>query len=443
MSTITFDVNKNFIKINVSGGYNDIVTSIDVESGSGASLPTPPFNMTWWNATDFSDPADDPNVEIIRVTGVSTDTLTITRGVDGTAAQNHNASGKTYQIAITTAAAKLDAIQDAITADLPANIQDQFYTYAEDAEASDAYAVTLTPALASYADGQCFAFKANTANTGAATLNVNSLGAKDIKKAYNVDVADGDILAGQIIQVIYDADNDWFQLISPTAAAAGGFESFESTQQTITAAGSLTLAHGLSGAPDMVMVKLKCLTSEFNYSIGDEVFIEHFQMGGSTLVSRGCSIVPDSTNLNVRYGSQSNTFIQLDKTTGAINALTNSNWEAIFIAVKFNSIPASTVDENQLVKGWIHFDGTGTISISDSYNVSSIVDNATGDYTINWDTDFLNADYSCVGAQSGVSNGDTGVTILTYASGSVDVRTYQNSTLADDDDISVIAIGDQ
>ena len=35
----------------------------------------------------------------------------------------------------------------------------------------------------------------------------------------------------------------------------------------------------------------------------------------------------------------------------------------------------------QGVKGWIDFNGTGTIAINDSYNVSGIVDNGTGDYT--------------------------------------------------------------
>ena len=52
----------------------------------------------------------------------------------------------------------------------------------------------------------------------------------------------------------------------------------------------------------------------------------------------------------------------------------------------------AAVDE-KLVKAWINFDGSGTISISDSFNVSSIVDNGTGDYTINWDTDFAGANY--------------------------------------------------
>lgn len=55
--------------------------------------------------------------------------------------------------------------------------------YAVDSVGTDAYAITPTPAIASYTAGQVFTFKAGTANTGPATLNVSGLGAKIIKKA--------------------------------------------------------------------------------------------------------------------------------------------------------------------------------------------------------------------------------------------------------------------
>lgn len=34
-------------------------------------------------------------------------------------------------------------------------------------------------------------------------------------------------------------------------------------------------------------------------------------------------------------------------------------------------------------RAWVNFNGTGTVAIRDSYNVSSITDNGTGDYTVN------------------------------------------------------------
>jgi hypothetical protein len=44
-------------------------------------------------------------------------------------------------------------------------------------------------------------------------------------------------------------------------------------------------------------------------------------------------------------------------------------------------------------KAWVNFDGTGTVAIRASYNVSSITDNGTGDYTVNFTTALADANY--------------------------------------------------
>jgi len=90
--------------------------------------------------------------------------------------------------------------------------------YDEDVEASDSYAITVNGIIA-YQDGQNYTFKANTANTGAATLNVNGIGAKAIKIRTDADLVTGDIEAGSIVEVAYDADNDWFQMLTPSSLA--------------------------------------------------------------------------------------------------------------------------------------------------------------------------------------------------------------------------------
>jgi len=47
----------------------------------------------------------------------------------------------------------------------------------------------------------------------------------------------------------------------------------------------------------------------------------------------------------------------------------------------------------QVCKAWVNFNGTGTPAIRDSFNVSSITDNGTGDYTINFTNAMANANY--------------------------------------------------
>lgn len=97
---MSLDPVKNFAKVTVSTGYDSSATTIVLSSGYGAKLPAPAtdgnFQLVWWNSTDYPDPSDDPNVEIVRCTARSTDTLTVTRAQEGTSATNKNTSGKTY-----------------------------------------------------------------------------------------------------------------------------------------------------------------------------------------------------------------------------------------------------------------------------------------------------------------------------------------------------------
>lgn len=49
-----------------------------------------------------------------------------------------------------------------------------------------------------------------------------------------------------------------------------------------------------------------------------------------------------------------------------------------------------------LCRAWVNFNGTGTVAIRSSFNVSSITDNGTGDYTVNFTTAMTDANYACV-----------------------------------------------
>lgn len=92
--------------------------------------------------------------------------------------------------------------------------------YATDSGAADAYVMTLG-GISELIDGQHYRFKATAANTGASTLNVNSFGAKSIRKTSNAVLASGDIKAGAMVEAMYDASNDWFQMTSQLGNAPG------------------------------------------------------------------------------------------------------------------------------------------------------------------------------------------------------------------------------
>lgn len=94
----------NFALGTVSTGYDAAAISIVLTTGHGARFPAGPFRATWWNQTDFPNPADDANREIVEVTTRSTDTLTIVRGLEtgfgGLAASTKNTAGKVYGFAL-------------------------------------------------------------------------------------------------------------------------------------------------------------------------------------------------------------------------------------------------------------------------------------------------------------------------------------------------------
>ena len=53
-----------------------------------------------------------------------------------------------------------------------------------------------------------------------------------------------------------------------------------------------------------------------------------------------------------------------------------------------------SAEASGLAKAWVNFNGTGTVAIRASFNVSSITDNGTGDYTVNFTTALADANYT-------------------------------------------------
>jgi hypothetical protein len=67
-----------------------------------------------------------------------------------------------------------------------------------------------------------------------------------------------------------------------------------------------------------------------------------------------------------------------------------------------------------LCRAWVNFNGTGTVAIRASFNVSSITDNGTGDYTVNFTNAMPDANYTWVGTcdPTSAQTSDTAVKIV-------------------------------
>jgi hypothetical protein len=213
---------------NLTDGSWAVVTSI---AGAPNSVKTTPLeggsDNTWqsgdvWIIGSFIATIvqyDDDAVTVlkrerVRVTNIVSDTLTVQRGYDGDTAQTFLAD---------------DSVQVLIEQSQMVNLQkavrnilgkiDEIHRgtpwYGTTTGSSNAYAVTLVPAVSSYTDivGLPIALIANFGNTGASTLNVNGLGAKNIYKQHDQALASGDIENVKAFIVIYDGTQ--FQLQTP------------------------------------------------------------------------------------------------------------------------------------------------------------------------------------------------------------------------------------
>jgi len=71
---------------------------------------------------------------------------------------------------------------------------------------------------------------------------------------------------------------------------------------------------------------------------------------------------------------------------------------------------SKTIGQNFRVRAWVNFNGTGTVAIRASGNVSSITDNTTADYTVNFTTAMPDANFAAHASgvvQHGGNYGDT------------------------------------
>jgi hypothetical protein len=86
-----------------------------------------------------------------------------------------------------------------------------------------------------------------------------------------------------------------------------------------------------------------------------------------------------------------------------------------------------------IAKAWVNFDGTGTPAIRGSFNVSSITDNGTGDYTVNFTTAMPNANYCVTTSTIGViqTNNQAYALMSTVTYNTSSIRVAAVSSVAD------------
>jgi hypothetical protein len=114
--------------------------------------------------------------------------------------------------------------------------------------------------------------------------------------------------------------------------------------------------------------------------------------------------------------------------TTTINASTSSGLVNTADTSGVLKVQSNGVTTNALA--WVNFNGTGTVAIRSSYNVSSITDNGTGDYTVNFTTALSDVNYCFTGNTTGVVSGNTTRAVVVKGSDAGGATTKTTSAIA-------------
>jgi len=87
-------------------------------------------------------------------------------------------------------------------------------------------------------------------------------------------------------------------------------------------------------------------------------------------------------------------------------------------------------------RAWVNFNGTGTVAIRASGNVSSITDNGTGDYTVNYTASMPDTNYSCYRSDGDVGVGD----FVNLSTGSTRFRVRNSAFVLVDTSVVLFAV---
>ena len=144
----------------------------------------------------------------------------------------------------------------------------------------------MSPTLTAYAAGQLFYFVAAGANTGAVTLNIDSLGAKAVTRDGASALAAGDINSGEMVVVIYDGTR--FQMIN----AANSFGN-TTINGTLTVTGKSNLAEVSTPSINATVAAITALTatgaSVASANVGTAV-ITSLQATGASVASINAAV---------------------------------------------------------------------------------------------------------------------------------------------------------
>lgn len=332
---------------------------------------------------------------------------------------------------------------------------------------STAYTATLSPAIAAYADKQCFRVIFNAASGATPTINFNSVGAKKIYQNVGgaaVQITTNDIPANFPAILRYDTTLDgaagafWIMNLSAGLSASIAFTGDISPAQ-ITSDQNDYNPTGLSGASCLRINSdaARNITGLQGGADGRIMTIYNVGSFAITLVDESASSsaanrFANSTDLVI--GPDEGVFLQYDSTSSRwrsvrpnVQLATQAQMETGTTTLAFVS-PGRQIYHPGHPKAWCNFVAS-TAAITADYGISSVTDNTTGNFSPQYDVAFSSTAYAVVanGPVVGTGGGaDGGASVpRDLATGSCRIVTFKTTDgiLQDNAAAHFVAFGDQ
>lgn len=294
-----------------------------------------------------------------------------------------------------------------------------------DSGVADAYVLSvISPhqAPTKFIDGMRLRFKPINTNTGASTVNPFALGVKSIKDQSGADPVAADIDANKFIEITYKQSSDYFVI-----------------------SGLLT------------ETEIKSIAQKGDYDYGTTA-------GTGAAYTIALTPIPSALTAGLAFKANIHTVNTVSNPTINTNSLGAKTMKDVYgKPIEIGELPTGsqaifvydgtdfivhivTVNHPGIAKAWVTFDGNGSITVKDSYNLTSVVRNSVGDYTITWSITFGIGEWTeSVSTKAPLVSGANNTSIIYPTAKSTTAISVEcvdsGNAKRDSNEISIIALG--
>jgi hypothetical protein len=273
---------------------------------------------------------------------------------------------------------------------------------------ADVITATYAPAIAALVDGlECNVRIGSTNTVTTPTFSPNGLTARTIVKLGGSALSVGELTANREVTLRYNLANTRWELATASVALASTTDVLTGTD-AVKAVTADALAATYEMGSTLASAATLTIGEGGHFFVTGTTTITAFNMGTSregryfTLLHAGIHTITGGASIQIPTSSR----------TTAVGDVSHWKYElgGIIRCVGYHTISgqaltnpaalstASGTAPSYSVRAWVNFNGIGTPAITASGNVTSITDNGTGDYTINFTTALPNANYAVFGS---------------------------------------------